>query len=73
MWRINWATVEAFLAIATQWDQLVLPDGRVLWTGLDYARARAGWKNAGLTVPPATWRGVQAMEREAARVLNGGA
>jgi hypothetical protein len=70
VWRPNWPIVAAFLAVATQWRQLPLVDGRVLWQGLDYAAVDRGLALAGMTLSPDQWAGVQVVEREAARVLN---
>lgn len=71
VWRVNWPILEAFLAVATQWSVQALADGRLLWLGLDYARARAGLAAEEIVLTPAQWRGLTAMEREAAKALNG--
>ena len=71
VWPQNMVVVDTFLAIATQWHITGLADGRVLWQGLDYARAKAGLELAAIAIAPATWAGVQVIERTAARTLNG--
>lgn len=71
VWPQNMSIVTLFLAIATQWDTVALGDGRLHWLGLDYARARAGFALAGMTVDPDEWAGVQVMERAAAAAMNG--
>lgn len=73
MWRVNWPIVGAFLAVATQWRTPVpLPDGRVLYQGLDYTAVRAGLEQLAIALTPAQFRGLQTMERAAAAALNGG-
>lgn len=72
VWRVNWPIVNAFLDVATQWRQLPLVDGRVLWQGLDYAGVRVALDELEITLTPAQWRGLQAMERAAAKALNAG-
>lgn len=63
--------VDAFLSVATQWRTTPLIDGRVLWHGLDYAGVRPGLELAGYHLTPVQWSGLRAMERAAAKVLNG--
>jgi hypothetical protein len=71
VWRVNWPIVDAFLAVATQWRQLALVDGRVLWAGLDYTAADVALRRAEIAITADQWRGLQLMEREAAAALNG--
>jgi hypothetical protein len=73
VWPQNVATVEAFLAVSTQWRTGVRPAGfgsATLWIGLDYAGVRAGLEVAGIAGTPDLWGGLTIMEHEAARALN---
>lgn len=70
-WPANMPIVDAFCSIATQWRQLVLPNGRVHWQGLDYSAVRAGLDGAGIAISPGLWDGITLMERAAASTLNG--
>lgn len=63
--------MDAFLAVATQWDAMSLASGKVHWHGLDYSRVQAGLTMAGIALSPADWSRVQIMEREATAALNG--
>tara|TARA_R110000868_G_scaffold230335_8_gene483498 strand:+ start:565 stop:765 length:201 start_codon:yes stop_codon:yes gene_type:complete len=63
--------VDAFIAVATQWNTTALASGKVHWHGLNYAGARAGLKQAKIRLTPDQWSGVQVMERAAAAALNG--
>ncbi len=63
--------VHAFLAVSNQWQLLPLGTGRVYWQGLDYARVRAGLKQAKIKLDPAQWSWLRVMESAAASVLNG--
>ena len=70
LWEINLPALEAFSVIGTQWRVLPLGEGRLIYTGLDYAAAAAGLALAGLTVPPDIWSDVQVIEAGALGALN---
>jgi hypothetical protein len=70
-WPQNMAIVDAFIAVASQWRTIVLPNGRVVWQGLDYASVDIGLNRAGIALRPDQWADVQIMERAAASALNG--
>jgi hypothetical protein len=70
IWPENLPAVLAFLAINTQWRAIALADGRSHFIGLDYSAAAAGLGFAGLTVTPALWADVQAVEAGALTALN---
>lgn len=75
VWPENWAAVEAFLFVSTQWR--VVPRGggmvpmQTYWIGLDYAAAAAGFAGAGIAATPDIWRGLRVMEAAARNALNG--
>lgn len=71
IWPENWDILDAFLAVATQWRQIPLIDGRVHWQGLDYAAADIALARADIRLTPAQWAGLQSMERAASAALNG--
>lgn len=66
VWSEHVPALEAFLAVATQWRLSGM--GRPV--GLDYTAARAGFDLAGITVSPALWEQVQAIEHGALAALN---
>ena len=47
-----------------------LERSRMLWQGLDYSAARAGFELAGIEVTPALWGEVRTIEAGAAEELN---
>lgn len=63
--------IELWLAISSQWRAEALVDGRLHYFGLDYAAVNAGLERAGMATTPATWAGIQVMERVASAALNG--
>ena len=75
VWAENWETVEAFLAVSTQWRLTPYGGGMgpmlIYWAGLDYTAARAGLEGEGFVITPELWRGLRIMEGAARRVLNG--
>lgn len=70
VWAENWDIVSAFCAVFSQWRVTVLPSGRLLYSGLDYAGARAGLDCAGFAITPDLWSGIRIMESEARQALN---
>lgn len=74
VWAENWPTVEAFLAVSSQWRVVSIGGGMApampVYIGLDYAAARAGLDAAGITVTPELWSGVRVMEAAACSALN---
>lgn len=74
VWPGNWPTVEAFLAVGTQWRTTPIGGGfaplSVLWVGLDYTAVRTSLDAEGINVTPELWRGLRAMEYAACAVLN---
>ena len=71
VWPQNMPIVTAFLAISNQWQMIAMPSGHIYWQGLDYARVRAGLKQAGIAVSPVQWAWLRVMESAARAVLNG--
>jgi hypothetical protein len=76
IWPDNVATVEAFLAVETQWRWTTVGGGgfapaRMLAIGLDYAGVLAGLLASGITHTPALFAGIRLMEAEAREALNG--
>jgi len=71
VWPENKMTVDAFIAVSSQWRMVPLISGRVHWQGLDYTAVDAGLTRCGIALSPAQWVGLQIMERAAASVLNG--
>ena len=63
--------MNAFCAIFSQWRIVALASGRMFYSGLDYAGARAGLEASGIAVTQQLWAGIRIMEIEAKRVLNG--
>lgn len=70
VWAEHVAALQAFLAIAGQWRCQVLPNGRLLWLGLDYAAAQAALALSGLQVTPQIWGEVRLIEASATEELN---
>jgi len=62
--------VIAFLTVSSQWRTLVLPNGKIHYSGLDYTGARAGLDCAGIAITPDLWSGIRVMEAAAATALN---
>jgi len=62
----------AFLSVAGQWRGVALPNGGLLWLGLDYTAAQAGLSLAGLAPSPETWAEVRLIEAGAKEELNRG-
>ncbi len=71
LWPDNLPAVEAFLACATQWRRVALPDGRLWTVGLDYAGVRAALEASEIAVTKALWGDLQLIEAGAIRALNG--
>jgi len=72
LWPEHLEALSAFLAIAGQWRCTALPNGALLWTGLDYGAAQAALALAGLAPPPETWAQVRQIEAGAIKELNRG-
>lgn len=62
--------MSAFVAVQTQWRTRVMPTGRVIYCGLDYAGVAAGLALAGIALTPDQWDELQLVERAAMRELN---
>lgn len=76
VWPENYAAVDAFLAVASQWRTAVTVEkGRLttMWIGLDYAGAAIGWAARGIELTSDLLTGVQIMEMAARLALNGDA
>jgi len=71
IWAENWETLQAFLAVSTQWRAFGRADGSVYWQGLDYAGVTAGLTGMGITTTPQIWTGLRMMETAARNRLNG--
>lgn len=71
VWPENMGIVDAWLIICSQWRASAMPNGQLLYHGLDYASAQAGLAMAGVTLAPGDWSGVRLMERVASAALNG--
>lgn len=75
VWPDNWATVEAFLFVSTQWRVVHqgggMAPGHTYWIGLDYAGVAAGLVGAGIEAGDDVWRGLRVMEAAARNTLNG--
>jgi hypothetical protein len=75
VWPDNWAIVEAFLCISTQWR--VAPRGGGMgpvthyWLGLDYAGVAAGLAGSGIMADAELWCGLRIMEAAGRNALNG--
>lgn len=65
MWPENWAAMEAFLSVQTQWSV-----GMGGPTGLDYTRVRAGLELAGVQVTPELFQQLRILESGALSALN---
>jgi hypothetical protein len=76
VWAENWAIVQAFLTVTTQWRVAAigggLVPGRLIVMGFDYAGVCAGLHAAGIAATPELWRGLRIMEEAAAAALNEG-
>uniref|UniRef100_A0A974ABJ9 DUF1799 domain-containing protein n=2 Tax=Bradyrhizobium quebecense TaxID=2748629 RepID=A0A974ABJ9_9BRAD len=75
VWPENVATVQAFLAVSTQWRVVSIGGAGFapalpMFIGLDYASVRVSLDAIGMTVTPALWRGLQIMETAAGQALN---
>lgn len=77
VWPENWATVEAFLLVSTQWRVVQqgggMAPGHTYWIGLDYAGVAVGLSGHGIDATPEIWRGLRVMEAAARNTLNGAA
>jgi hypothetical protein len=75
VWAENWATLEAFLFVSTQWSVVHqtagMAPGRTTYIGLNYACVAAGLSGAGIEASPDIWRGLRVMEAAARNTLNG--
>lgn len=75
VWPENWAIVEAFLFVSTQWRVVQqgggMAPGQTYWIGLDYAGVAAGLAGAGIDASAEIWRGLRVMEATARNTLNG--
>lgn len=75
VWPDNWATVEAFLFVSTQWRVIERGGGmapaQTYWIGLDYAGVAAGLAGAEIATSADLWRGLRVMEAAARNTLNG--
>lgn len=75
IWADNWAALEAFLFVSTQWNVVQqdggMAPGRTLYVGLNYACIAAGLCGAGIEASPEIWRGLRVMEAAARNTLNG--
>lgn len=71
VWPENRLSVEAFLAVGTQWRAIARADGGVYWQGLDYAGVAAGLRGSGIRQTPAIWGDLRVMEAAARDRLNG--
>lgn len=65
------AAVRAFLAVSSQWRVAAGGGGGIAVIGLDYTAVRCGLSAAGIRVTPEIWAGLQVMEAEAVREMNG--
>jgi hypothetical protein len=72
VWPEHEEAVWAFLAVQTQWRNVVLRDGTLRATGLDYGACEAGLRMAGIEATPDLWVQVQMIEAGALEALNGG-
>ena len=70
LWPEHVEAFAAFLAVAGQWRCIALPNGALLWTGLDYTAAQAGLTLAGLAPSAQTWTAVRQIEAGAIEELN---
>lgn len=74
IWPDNVATVEAFLAVATQWRVVACGGGLAptvpIYIALDYCAVRTGLDAENIVVTPELWRGLRVMESAAAAALN---
>ena len=71
LWPEHVAAFRAFLAVCGQWHIVAgMSGGRV--TGLDYARAQAGFALAGFDVSPDLWSEIRLIEAGAVEEMNRG-
>lgn len=70
IWREIWESVSAFLACETQW-RITATMSQLIWTGLDYAGAKALLEFEGIASPE-VFRDLRIMEAAALPVLNKG-
>lgn len=71
VWQDNWAALQAFLAVNTQWRAVAGPEGSIWVQGLDYAGVAAGLTGAGIAATPELWSDLRIMEAAARNQLNG--
>lgn len=70
LWPEHVEAFAAFLAVAGQWRCTALPNGALIWMGLDYTAAQAGLTLAGLAPSAETWAAVRQIEAGAIEELN---
>ena len=71
IWRDNAATLDLFLACATQW-RIIAGLNRVIYQGLDYASLEIVMRLLKVPDQIAMFNAIQAMERAALQVFNSG-
>lgn len=67
IWPENWTSVLAFSDVMSQWHQLAMPNGKVRYTGLNYAGVRA---RLDTRLTDELWADIQIMERAAIEAAN---
>lgn len=75
VWPWHLPALEAWDAVSGQWAVVAVPGGmgpgRLLWMGLDAARAQAALALAGHALALDDWNRLREIARGAAEVLNG--
>lgn len=69
--RANWPSVSALLACETQWRGVAGADGRLVWTGLDYAAVDVVLRRQ--RADDAVFGDLRVMEAEALQTFRGAA
>lgn len=75
LWACHGRAVEALLAANTQWRMVLAASAeglRTLFSGIDYAGARAAWDALGLEVRGADFQSFMTLEGFVKTLLNGG-
>jgi Phage related hypothetical protein (DUF1799) len=70
IWEMHVPVVQAFLAVRTQLVFVAGAMGNMVCTGLDYARARAGLRMAGIRLTADQFADLQLVEQGAMQALN---
>ncbi len=68
VWSVNWAAVQVFLDLETQWRPPIVGPGGLIWLGLDYGEVERMIRLHG--ADPTVFWDIKVMEAAALPVLN---